>query len=124
MLKFSTGLDLLGPIHLPYSVPISLKSIIMVSFHHFPVFQIKVFQQVSSPKFHTHSPDHYIKTISFQKIEALSSLATAMTAPSLTLLMPLITCSEPSVQVAVGAFQPFLVNSAVRSVGKRAAAVT
>ena len=73
------------PIYLPYSETISLKSIKILSFHHLPVFRIKVFQQISSPKFHAHSPDHYInKIISFLKTEAVSSIATAMTAPILT----------------------------------------
>jgi hypothetical protein len=70
----------------------------MLSFHHLPVFQIKVFQQISSPKFRAHSPAHYInKTISVLKMEAGSSIATAMTAPHLTLSMPVKTCSVPSV---------------------------
>ena len=45
------------------------------------------------------SPDHYInKTISFLKTEAVRSIATAMTASNLTLLMPVITSSVPSVR--------------------------
>ena len=90
-------------IHLPYPETISLKSIITLSFHHLPVFRIKVFQQISSPKFRAHSPDHYInKTISFLKTEAVSSIPNAMTAPHThththTQLMPMITCSVPSV---------------------------
>jgi hypothetical protein len=90
-----TGLS--QPIHLPFSEAISLKSIVMLSFHHLPVFRIKVFQQISSPKFRVHSPEQYIsKAISFLKTEAVSSIPSAMTAPSLT-LMPVITCPAPSV---------------------------
>jgi hypothetical protein len=60
---------LFGSVHLPSSEPIYLKSIITLSFHLLPVFQIKVFQQISSPKFCAHSPNHYInKKISVLKV--------------------------------------------------------
>ena len=50
-----------------------------------PLFQVKVFQQISSPKFCTDSPDQYkIEYLVSLKMEALSSIAIAMTAPSLT----------------------------------------
>ena len=53
-----------GSIHLLSSKPIFLISIIMLFLHFLPFFQTKFFQQISSPKFCTHSSNKYInKTI-------------------------------------------------------------
>jgi len=77
------------------------------------------------------APDHYInKTVSFLKTEAVSSIATAMTAPSLrvnasdNMLSAFSPCRYAPCQVAAEVFHPLVVYSAVRSAGKRAAAVT
>ena len=76
------------------------------------------------------TPDQYInKTISFLKTEAVNSIATAMTAPSLrvnasgSMLSAFSPCRYIPRQVAAAVFHP-LVHSAVRSAGKLAAAVT
>jgi hypothetical protein len=56
-----------------------------VSSHVLLVFQIKGFQQISSPKFSTDSPGRYkIEYLVSLKMEALGCIATAMTASSLT----------------------------------------
>ena len=51
--KSFVGPDLFGSVHL------SIQSIIMLNYRLLPATKIQFIQKISSPKFCTHSPDHY-----------------------------------------------------------------
>jgi hypothetical protein len=57
------------------------------TFHLFLVFQIKVFQQISSSKFCKHSPNHYINKTASLTMEALHYLVIAISASNISSLM-------------------------------------
>jgi len=58
--KSFVGPDLVGSVHLP------IQCIIMLTYSLLPATKIRFIQKISSPRFCTHSPDHYSHS-DFQK---------------------------------------------------------